>query len=59
MSYNVSSTMITLWFVTNKKNIIKLDKKRMIYLRMDTPYSTSRKIKDAFVPPKPNELDRE
>jgi len=26
---------------------------------MNTPYSTSVKIKDAFVPPKPNELDKE
>ena len=51
--------MITLWFVTNKKNIIKLDKKRMIYLNIDTSYSTSQKIKDAFVPPNPNELDNE
>ena len=57
MSYSVSLSKGILWLVINKKAIIKLEEKRTIFLKTDTPYSTLQKTKDAFVPPNPKELD--
>ena len=43
----------------NIKKVSKIEKRRNIFLKMSTPYSTSQKIKDAFVPPNPKEFDKE
>jgi len=48
---------ISIFYVINKYEVSKAEKRSIIYLGFNTPYSTSQKIKEAFVPPKPNEFD--
>ena len=55
----VFCTILILWLVKSKKEVTTIENNKNIILWKNTPYSTSQKIKDAFVPPNPNELDNE